>query len=134
MCVCLAFLFRILLLSPRVLERLQTFSAVAKSCLLSIDVFFLPLEIGKSLWCAEKYVSKCYIQIVQALGYLKVSNDGASQDIYKICGNLRYSLLFASYGMQCKDTYQSFSSSHFSADKTGSVFKLLQDRNKFACN
>ena len=43
-----------LLLSPRVLERLQTFSAVAKSCLLTIDVFFLPLESGKSLWRAEK--------------------------------------------------------------------------------
>ena len=81
MCVCPAFLFTMLLLSLRVLERLQTFSAVAKSCLLSIDVFFLPLERAKSLWCAEKYVSKCYVQIVQALGYLKVSSDGASQDL-----------------------------------------------------
>ena len=35
----------------------------------------------KSLWCAKKYVSKCYIQIVQALGYLKASNDRASQDL-----------------------------------------------------
>ena len=80
-CVCPAFLFRMLLLSLRVLERLQTFSAVVKSCLLSIDIFFLLLETGKSLWCAEKYVSKCYVQIVQALGYLKVSNDRASQDL-----------------------------------------------------
>ena len=80
-CVCPAFLFRMLLLSLRILERLQTFSTVAKSCLLSIDVFFLPLQSGKYLWCAEKYVSKCYVQIVQALGYLKASNDRASQDL-----------------------------------------------------
>ena len=79
--MCPAFLFRMLLLSLRVLERLQSFSAVAKSCLLSIDVFFLPLESGKSLWCAKKYVLKCYVQIVQALRYLKVSNDRASQDL-----------------------------------------------------
>ena len=52
-----------------------------KSCLLSIYVFFLPLKSSKSLWCAKKYVSKCYVQIVQALGYLKASNDGASQDL-----------------------------------------------------
>ena len=42
-CVCPAFLFWLLLLSLRILERLQTFSPVAKSCLLSIDVFFLLL-------------------------------------------------------------------------------------------
>ena len=35
---------------------------------------------------------------------------------------------------QCKDTYRSFSSSHFSGDKIDSVLKLLDDRNKFACN
>ena len=97
MCVCPAFLYRMLLLSLRALERLQTFLAVAKSCILSIDVFFLLLESGKSLWCAEKYVLKCYVQIVQALGYLKVSNDRASQDLQKICGNLLYSSWFVSY-------------------------------------
>ena len=31
-------------------------------------------------------------------------------------------------------TYQSPSLWHFSADKVGSVSKLLQDENKFACN
>ena len=31
-------------------------------------------------------------------------------------------------------TYQSLSSWHFSADKAGSVSKLLQDKDKLACN
>ena len=31
-------------------------------------------------------------------------------------------------------TYQSLSSWHFSADKVGSVSKLHQDKNEFACN
>ena len=35
----------------------------------------------QSLWCAKKYVSKCHTQIVQALGYLKLSNDRTSQDL-----------------------------------------------------
>ena len=54
---------------------------VAKSCLLSIDVFFLLLKIGKSPWCAKKYVLKCHAPIVQALGNLKALNDRASQDL-----------------------------------------------------
>ena len=49
------------ILSLRVLERLQTFSAVAKSCFLSINVFFLLLGSVKSLWCAEKYFSNAKV-------------------------------------------------------------------------
>ena len=68
------------------------------SQLLQKVVFVLSLESGKSLWCVEKYVSKCHTQIVQALGYLKVSNDRTSQDLQKICGNLLRSSSFVSYG------------------------------------
>ena len=59
------FLFWLLLLPLLVLERLQTFMAVDKNCLLLIDVFFLFLKSGKGLWFAEKYISKLYAHIVQ---------------------------------------------------------------------
>ena len=38
----------------RVLERLQTFLAADKNCLLLINVFFPLLESGKGLWFAKK--------------------------------------------------------------------------------
>ena len=53
-----------------------------------------------------------------------------------VCGGggyLLYSLSFVRL-WQCKDTYQSFSSWHSSADKTGNILKLLINRKKFACN
>ena len=41
---------------------------------------------------------KCHADIIQTLGYLKVSNDRTSQDLQKICGNLLYSFSFVGYG------------------------------------
>ena len=64
------FLFWLLLLPLLVFERLQTFMAVDKNCLLLIDVFFLFLKSDKGLWFVEKYISKLCVHTVQVLGYL----------------------------------------------------------------
>ena len=92
--VCTAFLFWLLLLSFHMLKRLQTFLALAKSCLLLNDVFFLFLKSSKSLWCSKKYISKLYAHIFKALGYLKAS----MVEWVKLLRNCIILFSFVSYG------------------------------------
>ena len=125
---CTAFLFWLLLLSFRMLKRLQTFLALAKSCLLLNDVFFLFL---KSLWCSKKYISKLYAHIFKALGYLKAS----MVEWVKFLRNCIILFSFVSYGSVKMLT------NHFPCVDPLQIrlvvswfLKLLQDKNKFACN
>ena len=83
-CVCTAFLFCLLLLSLCILERLQTFSAVAKSCL--------------SLWRSEKYtfqILHSYSPSARVFEGFKMIEKSRS---LKILQDLLFSFLFMSYG------------------------------------
>ena len=74
-------LFWLLLLSVCICKRLQTFLAVAKCCLLLIDVYFFLLENEKKPVVCQKVCFKLYAPILEVLG------------------NLYYSTLFVSYGI-----------------------------------
>ena len=74
MCVCPAFLFWLLLLSLCILER---FHADLLGCYKKLSPLNRSLlsfcQKRQTMWCSEKYISKRYIHIVQALWNLKAS-------------------------------------------------------------